>query len=176
MIWTQDYTTLAGVLGMDLVKGVSPHNPIRGSARIKVHGPEPLSVASKMTVEGSGAYPYTLGVVLHIMGDLYAVVLVSREWDTQASQYMRMWLVNRQRMAKPPAELFPAAGNWDAEVFYAGFVDAIVGGYRRAASATAEWVVVPDARAEVVALIEARKAAGVSRISARFRTVGPRGV
>jgi hypothetical protein len=129
-----------------------------------------------MTVEGSGAYPYTLGVVLHIMGDLYAVVLVSREWDTQASQYMRMWLVNRQRMAKPPAELFPAAGNWDAEVFYAGFVDAIVGGYRRAASATAEWVVVPDARAEVVALIEARKAAGVSRISARFRTVGPRGV
>ena len=174
---SEDFYTLADTLGIELMlnKGNDVNAQFSGKGEVSLRLFDGLDFPVTVTVVDSGVYeaPGYAGVVAHLCGSLYAILLVSAA--DFSSEYLQMWLVDGSKLpaqAGKPLKVFPR--RWDRVEFYSAFVDGVVCGYRHSSTQT-PWIVIHEAKNELTHYIARKSVRTDSVISSKYRTIGPRG-
>ena len=181
---TQEIFEIADALDIEIRRDrTSLGSPLSGTASFSLDLLEGLDFQCPVRIVNSGVYPITqvLGVVVHICGSLYFVVLVGRAADA----YTQLWVVDGAKLGWKPTDKFKVfCTSWARREFYASFVDGVVAKYTRKLGA-ANWDEEPHARRHIEEYLQENLARtpentgmtfthGSMAVTPTYRTNGPR--
>jgi hypothetical protein len=175
-----DLFELADTLGIELLRDKAKlTNQLQGGGSLRFRLMEGLNFTVSPEVVDSGVYsPNALaGVVVHLCGALYAVLLIDD--SAQNQNYLSLWLVDGAKLnwrKKDFSHVFPVT--WNRGLFNSRFRDGVIAAYQRKALGVT-WLRVEDYKQKLEgqpiqdapSFLPTRS---VAKFSDKYRTKGPR--